>query len=68
MIHLQTVVNIVFADVDEEGDVVKKYPFSVEVPKMNKESMDELLKAFEKLKAELKEKKLLAESPSQSES
>lgn len=63
MIHLQTVVSIVFADVDADGDIVKKYPFNIEVPKMNKESLDEVLKAFEKLKSELKEKRILQESP-----
>lgn len=46
MIHIQTIINTVFGELDDEGNVIKKVPLQLEV---NKLSRDQFLAALEHL-------------------
>ncbi len=53
IVHLQTVIQTVFVEVDDEGNVVKKTPYNVEVPKLDENLFVEAVKTLVKLRSEL---------------
>ncbi len=54
IIHLGTIVQSVFAFVDDEGNVVRQEPVKIALPKIDKQNFiraaDELLKEWQKLR------------------
>lgn len=55
IIHIQTTVQSVFGKVDEDGNVVEKYPINVEVAKLDESSFAEVNKKLQEVRTKLKE-------------
>ena len=53
MIHIQTNISTILGILDDEGNVVKKQPVSVEVAKLDRESFLQALQAILNAKQQL---------------
>ena len=53
IIHLQTVVQTVFAELDEDGNVVKKTPINLEIPRHEEDVFLEALRTLKKVRYDL---------------
>lgn len=56
VIHLETKVQTVFGVLDEDGNVVEKHPFNIDVPKHEEELFKEVVSVLKKTRSELTEK------------
>jgi len=52
--HIQTVIQVIFGEFDDDGDIVRKFPFTLEVAKLNNEQWAEALKTLEKIRDDLR--------------
>ena len=52
--HISTVINTVFVQLDDAGDVVKKFPYTLEVAKLDDGQWAEALKALTNIRNELR--------------
>ena len=63
--HIKTVINTVFGEFDEEGDLVKTFPVSLEVTKLVEQQWGEALKALTQCRADITDGKVQPQQPQQ---